>query len=347
MTTLYAEENNSSDPFLTCKNPPASIIDANGEYRPGWYKHYHYAPNITESAAPKRRLQYWFHIHCESQTHYFSANIAQLGLVGNVSLLIIDKHNGNIIHSSQKKWLWANRIQQTGGCAVIWDPNSGSTVSQNERGVIEFSFHTTEGSWSGRAKPDIGPPFVQSTPASKGFGSLQWWGPIRILSANVSTEQIQLNIPEGVLGGFDRTIGHRLRRQHWNWLCTQGRAIDNRQRQHEFAIQMAVDNLRPKNSIHPKKLNLWIHNRLHKFERIQFIKGNSWTITAQGDRAAEDLDLCFTPTWHRREKNGHPAIFGGHFQQLFGPIRGTIKVNGQYYKIDEPFALVEDSKLSL
>lgn len=335
------------DPFLQCRQPPAHLIDSEGQYAHGWYPHFTAVPNVESSAAPRRRLQYWFHLHAESSAYYISANLAQLGLVGNVSLLIIRKSDGKIEHHSEKKWLWSNRIRQTGGCSIVWDPNTGSTITQNTAGHIEFRIQTEQAHWVGEARPALGPAFVQSSPGAKGFGSLQWWGPIRLMNSHLRMNEGTLELDDNILGGFDRTIGHRHRRQYWNWLCTQGSAIGPKGKLSPFAIQIAVDNLRNSDTPNPRKFNLWIHDRLHKFEEAEFMPGPQWEITAHGKQSAQSLRLDFTPQWRREERSGHPAVFGGHFRQLFGPIRGTLIIDDNRYLINEPFALVEDSRLSV
>ena len=330
--------------FLQCRQPPAHLIDSAGQYAHGWYPHFTTVPNVESSAAPRRRLQYWFHLHAESSSHYISANLAQLGLVGNVSLLIIRKSDGKIEHHSEKN----GRSNAYGKPADV--PSSGiehrlHNHTEHSR-HIEFRIQTEQAHWVGEARPALGPAFVQSSPGAKGFGSLQWWGPIRLMNSHLRMNEGTLELDDNILGGFDRTIGHRHRRQYWNWLCTQGSAIGPKGKLSPFAIQIAVDNLRNANTPNPRKFNVWIHDRLHKFEEAEFMPGPQWEITAHGKQSAQSLRLDFTPRW-RREGKRHPAVFGGHFRQLFGPIRGTLIIDDKRYLIDEPFALVEDSRLSV
>jgi len=346
-TTPSVDASKHHGGFTSPKAPPAHIIDAEGQYKNGWFRQFNHTPNTTQSAAPKSRLQFWFHLHCESDTHYFSANVAQMGLVANVSLVVICKETGACTHSSKKHWLWNNQVKQTGGCALIWDPISKSCVSQDNTGQIEFCFHTDEHSFFGTAEPTIGPPFVQSTSLSSGYGSLQWWGPIRFTNAVFTHGEKSIPIQQGSLGGFDRTIGHRTRKQHWNWLSAQGMAQGENDESLPFALQLAVNHLRPEALPDPKKYNVWIDSRLFKFDTVRFIPGAQWEIVGQGAWSAEKLSLRFQPTWCRHEKSGHPAIFGGHFKQYYGQLLGSMTIQGKRYGIETSFALVEDSRLNI
>ena len=336
-----------ADVFATCQAPPANLIGPEGDYEPGWFNRYDSAINLDSSTAPARRLQYWFHLHCESDTHYLAANVAQMGVVGNVSLVSIDKLTGEFKHSSEKRWLWRNQIKQTGGCALIWDPISGSSVAQDRKGSIHFHIRTDEASFVGTAEPALGPAFVQSTPGGNGYGSLQWWGPMRLNDGHFSMGQTDVQLPQGSLGGFDRTIGHRNRRQHWNWLSAQGSALSQDGDATPFAVQFAVDNLRNPLLPNPKKFNFWIHGRLYKFDSVEFSPGEVWRITASGNGVANSMTLQFTPHWCREEKSGHAKWFGGHFRQYYGQVDGQLSLDGQRYTVSVPFGLLEDSRLSL
>jgi hypothetical protein len=270
-----------------------------------------------------------------------------MGLVSNVSLVVICKSTGRCTHSSQKHWLWNNQVKQTGGCALIWDPVSKSSVLQNENGGIKFCFQTDEQSFMGTAQPTIGPPFVQSTSLASGYGSLQWWGPLEFIDTYFTDKGKRIEIESGSLGAFDRTIGHRTRKQHWNWLSAQGFVQSPNGIPTPYALQLAIDHARPTSLPNPKKFNIWIHNQLFKLDSVQFIKGENWTIEGIGTHGAETLSVQFKPTWCRQEKKGHPAVFGGLFKQYYGELTGFMTIAGQRYTIDSPFALLEDSRLNI
>ena len=230
---------------------------------------------------------------------------------------------------------------------MIWDPDSGSSISQSRNGDIECNIRLDGIHLQGTASPFMGPPFVQSTPYQRGYGYLQWWGPLRFHGGDVVCNGERHIITENAVGGFDRTIGHRPRRQQWNWLCAHGHAISDGGSKTPLALQMAKDKPGATWNRDPKKFNLWFMNRLFKFDTCTFQKGIDWHIRAQGTQGAESLDIRLESMWSRVEQQGHPSLIGGRFNQHFGPLTGALQVMGTRYEVHAPFALLEDSNLSL
>ena len=346
-TTVSGDAPDAKDPYSRRRTPPTQLVTDEGVYTPGWFFGFPNSPNWQQSKAPQRRLQYWIHLHCETDTFYVSANIAHMGAVGNVSIFFINKKTLETVHRSEKRWLWRNRIKQTGGCGMIWDPDSGSSISQDRHGNIECNIRVEDIHIQGTASPYMGPPFVQSTPYQRGYGCLQWWGPLRFHGGDVVCNGERHIITEHAIGGFDRTIGHRPRRQKWNWLCTHGQARNACGETRPFALQMAKDKPDTESKRDPKKFNLWFMNRLFKFDTCTFEQRRAWHIRAQGIHGAERLDVRLDPIWSRLEQQGHPSLIGGRFNQHFGPLTGVLKVMGNEYDVHAPFALLEDSNLSL
>jgi len=270
-----------------------------------------------------------------------------MGTVGNVSVFFIDKATQKTVHRTEKRWLWRNKIKQTGGCGMIWDPVSGSSISQDRKGAIECSIRVAGIHLQGSALPSMGPPFVQSTPYQEGYGCLQWWGPLRFHGGDVEIDGKRHLIPSTAIGGFDRTIGHRPRRQQWNWLCAHGTAKNTQFATQPIALQIAKDKVTHADRQDPKKFNLWFKNRLFKFETCEFVKEEQWHIRATGTQGAESMNVTLSPRWTRSEQQGHPALIGGRFHQHFGPLSGVLRVMGRTYEVAAPFALLEDSDLSI
>lgn len=346
-TMPSGEEAAQLDPFTVQSKPPSQLVSDSGIYKPGWFFGFPELPNWEQSKAPNHRLQYWIHLHCETDTFYVSANIAHMGTVGNVSVFFIDKATKKMVHRSTKRWLWRNKIKQAGGCGMIWDPVSGSSIFQDRLGAVECSIHVEGIHIHGSASPSMGPPFVQSTPYQEGYGCLQWWGPLRFHGGDVTIDGISHSIPSDAMGGFDRTIGHRPRRQRWNWLCAHGVARNKDLAAQPFALQVAKDKVHNASGIDPKKFNLWFKGRLFKFDACTFTKERVWQIKATGNKGAESMTVTLDTQWTRSEKKGHPAFFGGRFNQHFGPLSGSLQVMGRTYEIHAPFALLEDSDLNL
>ena len=71
----------------------------------------------------------------------------------------------------------------------------------------------------GRGRPSLTPPLVQITRYHRGHGALQWWGNIALEEGIATVDGVEIPLAEGSPGGFDRTLGHRRRLQHWNWLA--------------------------------------------------------------------------------------------------------------------------------
>jgi hypothetical protein len=333
--------------------PPRNLIDPEGDYQYGWFKNFDGTVDVDKARAPQRRLKYWFHLHFDTETHLVTANIAHMGILGNTSIVIVNKQDGTSTHANKTRWLWRNRITQSGGCADIKDLESDSFISQDANGEVHFQLVVDNTILKGHATASLGPPFIQCTRYRHGFGTIQWWGNLTIKNATLTCDDTVLLVPPGTVLGFDRTIGHRPRKQEWNWLSAHGHTQGRESQSQFFSLQVAVDHLHSSETHPPNKFNLWLGRSLYKFEHAKFMRSpgsldnSEWTIVAKGTGAAQSLNATFNPVWRRRERQGVAQLFGGDFNQLYGPLRGTFTVNGQTHSFEVPFAIVEDSVMAL
>ena len=120
-------------------SPPRRLIQPNGEYAAGWFNHFSGELNFKDSRARQRRLQRWFHLQFETETHFIVANIAHLGLAGDTTILVMHKETGDIKKASKTSWLWSNPVAVDAKCSSFFNGKSDSSIVQRDNGEVIFS----------------------------------------------------------------------------------------------------------------------------------------------------------------------------------------------------------------
>ena len=158
-------------------------------------------------------------------------------------------------------------------------------------------------------------------------------------------------IPSGAMGLYDRTVGHRRRRQNWNWVASIGEAVDGTR----FAIQASQDRPRalPYRWIH--KAGIWWDGKLVKaapgarflYEPSQAAE-KPWRVHL-GEGAAPCASLVFEPRFRREETKRIPGVLNAKFQQFYGSLSGSIELMGisERLEVRDVFTVAEDSRLEL
>ena len=58
------------------------------------------------------------------------------------------------------------------------------------------------------------------------------------------------------------------------------------------------------------------------------------------------MDLAFQPRFHRRERR-YLWLVNTDFNQYYGALSGTVHIDGESWRLDEVFAVTEESLLEL
>ena len=222
---------------------PPSIIDAQGNYIPGWFSVFGGTFNFEDASGPEKRFQKWIHIHFETKDYFIVANIAHMGMGGNVAILLHHKKSGKTDKASATRYLVTNRISSDSQFMQFEDGESGSWIHLHANGAIEFDVKTGSLAFEGRAQTTMGKPFVQSTVYSPGMGTLQWWGNLKLDSGSITHNGQTTPLEPGSFGAYDRTIGHRPQEQNWNWVSAVGEAQseDDPEQTLTFSLQVSKE----------------------------------------------------------------------------------------------------------
>jgi hypothetical protein len=102
--------------------------------------------------------------------------------------------------------------------------------------------------------------------------------------------------------------------------------------------------------VNAAKNNIWIDGVHHKRAELRFQyeiedvalrDTGPWHIHwADGDEA---VDLHFTADHRRRERRSAPLVYDVDFHQHYGALTGVVRLEGQTYRLEDVFALCEDS----
>lgn len=333
---------------------PSAIIDAQGNYVPGWFDTFEGAHNFEDSSGPTKRFQKWIHVHFETKRWFVVANIAHLGLGGNVAILLHDKKTGKTEKSSATRYLMTNRISCDSTHSHFEDGESGSSIHLHPDGSVDFDVQTKTLGFKGRAVATLGKPFIQSTVFSPGMGTLQWWGNLSLEYGYVEHGDEKITLEPGSFGAYDRTVGHRPQAQNWNWLSVVGEMEDEKSGdQQVFSLQVSKEKENAYPRIHSQKYNFWLGNEHTKFDDLSIDYTSDpttrdtgkWRIIAVG--GDNSLNLNFRPHFHRREEKWLPKLFEIDFNQYYGQLSGRVVHSGVAYRLQSVFAVCEDSWMNI
>ena len=333
---------------------PASIIDSQGYYIPGWFDTFEGAHNFEDASGPDKRFQKWIHVHFETKRFFVVANIAHMGLGGNVAVLLHDKKTGKTEKASATRYLMTNRISCDSTHSQFEDSHSGSWIHIHPNGSIEFDVRAKTLALQGRAVTTLGKPFIQSTVYSPGMGTLQWWGNLCLEHGNVKHGNETIALEPGSLGAYDRTVGHRPQEQNWNWVSAVGQAVDEASDETvTFSLQVSKEKEKANPRVHSQKYNLWLNETHTKFDDLtidytpdpQSRETGKWRILGVGKN--DSLNLSFRPHFHRREQKWLPGLLDIDFNQYYGTLSGRLVRGDKAYHIHKVFTVCEDSRMEI
>lgn len=340
--------------YLKLVAPPERLVGPDGRYRAGWYPHFDGELNVTDADTGGRRFQRWFHLHFDSERYFIVSNIAHLNLGGNVALLVLDKDTGEFFEAAETRMLWRNGITVDANCRRFDDAHTGSWVELSpDEQTVRFRIACAKLSFEGVAHAVFERPYVQCTRYHRGNGSLQWWGNLAIETAHLVLNGSRVELPEGTLGGYDRTIGHRRPVQNWNWVATIGRGVDAETGAPvSYALSAATDQALALPIANAAKNSLWIDGVHYKLPELSFDyeitdaerwDTGHWRLTCSSGQEA--IDLVIEPRFRRREQKQTPLLYDVDFNQYYGELRGRVRAGGREVVIHEGFALAEDAWL--
>jgi hypothetical protein len=333
---------------------PSSIIDSQGYYIPGWFDSFEGAHNFEDASGSDKRFQKWIHIHFETKQFFVVANIAHMGLGGNIAILLHDKKTGKTEKSSTTRYLLTNRISCDSMHSHFEDAQSGSRIHLHADGSVDFDVRAKTLTFQGRAVSTLGKPFIQSTVYSPGMGTLQWWGNLCLEHGSVKRAKDTLTLEPGSLGAYDRTVGHRPQEQNWNWVSAVGEALEETSdKKVTFSLQVSKEKEKAKPRVHSQKYNLWLGETHTKFDDLtidytadpQSRDTGKWKILGVGKD--DSLNLSFRPHFHRREQKWLPGLLDIDFNQYYGTLAGRLVSAGKAYRIQKVFTVCEDSRMNI
>ena len=318
----YPDHGSFARDYAELRPSPKRMIGDDGEYIPGWFESFDGEINPSASRARLAPFQSWLHVQFVTPELLVVANVANLGLGGNVALLVVDRASGRVVHEASTPLLWQNRISSTDGYRVFGDPDTGSRLALDE-GLSQLFVDVNVGGMRlhGTARAIFDRPLIQTTAYGKGRGTLQWWGCVEVEQMSLEFEGRVYALPSGSMGLYDRTVGHRRRRQNWNWLA----AIGETETGERFAFQASQDRPRalPYRWIH--KAGIWMGGRLQKASpgaRFQYdpaeATSQEWKILLKGRHGARHFSSHLL---YRQERKRIPGVLRAFPAVLWKPAR--------------------------
>ena len=337
--------------YMTRRPCPAALI-ADGVYDAGWFDHFDGAFNLDDSSAFDIALQRWVHIAFDGPDHFVVLNLANLTRASNVALLIAEKSTGRFHEASITRLYPQDTVEAEAPFLVFSDPETGSFVhiapdlSWMEMAVSAEGLHLVA-----RSRHALGRPFVQATRFQRGRGAIQWYSIIELEHGMLAFEGKTVVLPPGTMGTVDRTVGHQRGIQAWNWIAAVGTAVDAASGVREpLGLQIAKDRKHARPVVDSRKYLAWTRDELFKFAHVSFLyevrsdarDTGPWVITSDSG----DVDLRFTPAFHRREEK-RLMLVSADFNQYYGQVSGTVRVGGRTLRLEPCFAVCEESLLEL
>ncbi len=339
--------------YRKISSSPEKMIQ-DGRYVAGWFESFDGQINADEAGPGAGRLSSWLHVTFDTPTHFVGAHLADMGIAGHTAVLIVEKDREIAHDRSKKSMLWKKKIRIDESYSRFEDLRSGSLITMTPSGGVELDVKAAGLSLKARAEPAFCAPFVQTTAQPGTKGSLQWWGNLRLVEGVATKDGHRIELPTGALGAYDRTIGHRASIQNWNWLSTSGMATSLASGESvPFSMQMAKDGPRSRPPVDGHKTTLWVGETMIKLPPISFEyerqgadnRTGIWSIATEEGKES-GMDLSFTPRFKRRETGAIPMVYQADFNQYYGVVNGEFWLPDARYRVDDVFALTEDSYLS-
>ena len=333
-------------------SPKAMIVD--GRYVAGWFESFDGRINVQDAGAGAGRLSSWLHVTFDTPTHFVGAHLADLSIAGHAAVLIVDKAKEKAWDRSKKSILWKKRMRIDEHFSRFEELRSGSMIAMTPEGGVELDVKVAGLRLTAKAVPAFCAPFVQTTRQPGAKGSLQWWGNLQLVEGTAIKDGKRIDLPAGVLGAYDRTVGHRASIQNWNWLSASGMATSLKSGEEvPFSMQMSKDGPRARPPVDGHKTTTWIgDSTMLKLPPITFsyerVGANNetgpWSIKSK-DSEKSGMELTFVPRFKRREMGAIPLVYQSDFNQYYGHLSGDFWTPDGRYRISDVFALTEDSYL--
>ena len=331
---------------------PAKMIDQ-GKYVAGWFESFDGQFNVKDAGPGAGRLSSWLHVTFDTPTHFVGAHLADMAIAGHAAVLIVEKERSIAHDRSKKSILWKKKMRIDENFSRFEELRSGSMIAMTSTGGVELDVKASGLRLQAKAEPAFCAPFVQTTAQPGAKGSLQWWGNLRLVEGVATKDGERIDLPAGALGAYDRTIGHRASIQNWNWLSTSGVATSvDTGKMVPFSMQMSKDGPRSRPPVDGHKTTTWVGDTMLKLPPITFDyerKGTDnetgpWTITSVQELDS-GMNLVFTPRFKRREMGAIPMVYQADFNQYYGVVNGEFWTSEGRYRVEDVFALTEDSYL--
>lgn len=342
--------------YLSRRPGPDAMIGPDGTYNAGWYEGFTGAFNVGATNAFDLSFQTWFHLTIDTPERFIVCNLADLAKVGNTAILVSNKETEGFDHVSLTRVSPQVLLNVDETFRRFEDPTTHSVavVSPDDQ-EVRFSIHAGALHLAGVARAAIAPPFVQITRFHRGRGSLQWYGNLELEHGVLALGDTIIPLPRGALCTYDRTMGHQRGIQSWNWVAAVGMAVDEATgRQARLAVQIARDRPAARPVVLSQKYVVWVEGEVHKVASAAFEydytdeaakETSPWRIYSP-EPGESWVDLRFTPRFHRRDKK-ELVIATSDFNQYYGALTGRLKVGGRVWRLDEVFAVTEESFLEL
>lgn len=343
-----------SSGYDTLSAPPRQLIRDDGNYRTGWFTHFDGDVNLSASPVAARHLHQWFFVHFDTPDYFVGMNIAHLGLGGNTGIVVLDKRSGEFSVESETGILLRNPVRISRQSRRFVDERQRAVIAIDDRDQrLDFDVRTRSLRVLGAANALFERPFVQSTRFHGGHGTLQSWGNFAISDATLQLGGRRVRIPEGTLGAYDRSLGHRRPLENWNWLVATGRANDAETGEEAlFSVHLARDRAAARPQVDARKFSLWLgahHVKLHDV-RFEYAitdpttrASSTWHVVSAPGPA--EVALTFAPLFHRRDRHHIPLLLRVDHSQYFGELSGEIVLHGKRYLVQKVFASAEDSRM--
>ena len=346
---------NTEDQYLVQRPGPPALVDEDGDYVGGWWSDWTGEINTSDASGPDSALKGWIHLSFDAEGLFIVTNLADLSKAANTALMVADKDTGALQDVSLRYAFGDNQLEVSPDWDDFSNPADGSYSRVLDNGDIEFGIYAENLSFVGVASP-VGEPFIQTTRSEPGYGWLQFYENLEIVSATLDRGDGPVEILPGTLGSMDRTLGHRSTVQTWNWLSAIGTATNaSTGEEQRISLQIAEDKEGAEPVVTALKYGAWVGDGLFKLPDITF----EYDVLDEGARTTSDwrisspvgeddaLDLTFTPEFQRRDQQDFLWFVHTDFNQYYGRANGTLTHDGETWNITDLFALCEDSLLVL
>lgn len=345
---------NTEDQYDVQRPGPDAMVGSDGNYVGGWWSDWTGTINPSDASGPDSALKGWIHLSFQTDNQFIVTNIADLSRAANTSLLVVDQDTGEIHYVTQRYAFGDNVLEVSDDGSELSNPADGSYSRVLDDGTIEFGIFAAPMRLEGTAVP-VNPALIQTTRSVPGYGWLQFYGNLEIVSATLDTGDGPVDLPAGTLGTLDRTLGHRSTIQSWNYLSAVGEATNTAGETALISLQMAKDKDDASPKVTALKYGAWVDDDLFKLKDIAFDydvldaetgETGDWHISSP-EGEDDVLDATFTPNHLRLENTDFLWYVHTDFKQYYGTLQGTLTHDGETWTLDGMTALAEDSLLIL